>query len=100
MKEFFLYFFGAGSEVEFSLFTPAHFAPIILMCLVIWLVYRTRDKIRTSSHEENIRFFLAFALIIADMSYYWRLVGSPWLHPGPVENLPIGVCTWSVIFCS
>ena len=31
MKEFFAYFFGAGTEVEFSLFTPAHFAPILLM---------------------------------------------------------------------
>ena len=35
------------------------------------------------------------------MSYYWRLAGgAPWLQPGPVENLPIGVCGWAVIFCS
>ena len=100
MKEFFVYFFGAGSEVEFSLFTPAHFAPIVLMLFVIWLIYRMRGKIRLSKHEENLRFFLAFALIISDMSYYWRLVGAPWLQPGAMENLPIGVCTWSVIFCS
>lgn len=100
MKEFFIYFFGAGTEQEFALFTPAHFAPILLMLALIWLIYKNRDQIRASRHEENIRFVLAFALILADMSYYWRLVGSPWLHPGPVENLPIGVCGWAAIFCS
>ena len=34
------------------------------------------------------------------MSYYWRLVAMPSLQPGPVENLPIGICTWAVIFSS
>ena len=38
MKEFFAYFFGAGTEVEFSLFTPAHFLPVVTMLLVIWLI--------------------------------------------------------------
>lgn len=100
MKEFFIHFFGAGTEPEFVLLTAAHIAPVVLMLAVIWLVYCKRETIRQSKHEENIRYILAFALIIADMSYYWRLVGAPWLQPGPVENLPIGVCTWSVIFCS
>lgn len=100
MKDFFVYFFGEGNTVEFSLFTPAHFAPIVLMLAAIALIYRLREKIRMSAREENIRFGLAFALIIADMSYYWRLVGATWLQHGPMENLPIGVCTWSVIFCS
>ena len=30
MKESIRYFFGQGTEVEFSLFTIAHFAPILL----------------------------------------------------------------------
>jgi len=44
MKESIRYFFGQGTEVEFSLFTIAHFAPILLMVAVIFLihVYRTR----------------------------------------------------------
>lgn len=100
MKEFLTYFFGAGTEQEFALFTPAHFAPILLMIAVILLIRKNRDALRQSRHEEKFRYILAFALIISDMSYYWRLVGSPWLHPGPVENLPIGVCGWAVIFCS
>ena len=100
MKEFFLYFFGEGDQQEFSLFSPAHILPILLMIGTIVLIYRKRDRIRQYRYEENLRYILGFALIICDMSYYWRLVGSPWLHPGPVENLPIGVCTWAVIFSS
>ncbi|MBP3426933.1 MAG: TIGR02206 family membrane protein [Clostridia bacterium] len=100
MREFFIYFFGQGAEPEFALFTPAHFAPILLMIAVIALIRRFRKEIRESRHEETLRYVLAFALIICDMSYYWRLVGMPSLQPGPVENLPIGVCGWAVIFCS
>ena len=100
MKEFFVYFFGQGTEPEFAIFTLAHFLPIAALVLVIWLMWKYRDRLRACKHEENIRFVLAFALILSDMSYYWRLVGMPSLQPGPVENLPIGVCGWAVILCS
>ena len=100
MKEFLIYFFGEGTTPEFALFTPAHFAPVLLLMAVLALISRFRAKIRNSRHEETLRYVLAFALIISDMSYYWRLVGMPSLQPGPVENLPIGVCGWAVIFCS
>ena len=100
MAKFFAYFFGAGSTVEFSLFTPAHLLPILAMVAVIALIHRKADTLQSWKHEEKIRYALAFTLIICDMSYYWRLVGMPSLQPGPVENLPIGVCAWSVIFCS
>ena len=100
MKEFFTYFFGQGTTQEFALFTPAHFAPVLLMIFVIRCIYRKRDALRESRHEEKLRYALAFALIICDMSYYWRLVGMPSLNPSAVENLPIGICAWTVIFCS
>lgn len=100
MKQFFAYFFGAGNQVEFSLFTVAHFAPILWMLVMIYLIYRNREKLRRFQKEEMIRYILAFALIISDMSYYWRLVGVPALQPGPIDNLPIGVCGWAVILCS
>ena len=100
MKEFFIYFFGEGTAQEFALFTPAHIAPVALMIAVILLMYRFGTEIRKSRHEETLRYVLAFALIISDMAYYWRLVGMPALQHGPVENLPIGVCGWAVIFCS
>ena len=83
MKEFFVYFFGEGTTPEFALFTPAHFAPVLLMLAIIALIRRFREQIRRSNHEETLRYILAFALIICDMSYYWRLVGMPSLPSGP-----------------
>ena len=100
MVSFCGYFFGQGSETEFTLFSLAHFLPILLMLAVVLLIRRNADALRVWRHEEKLRYALAFALIICDMSYYWRLVGMPSLQPGPVENLPIGVCAWAVIFCS
>ena len=81
MKDFFIYFFGEGTQPEFSLLTPAHIAPIAAMLLVIWCIYRNRETLRSSKWEEKLRYALAFALIICDMSYYWRLVGMPSLGP-------------------
>ena len=100
MKEALRYFYGAGTETEFALFTPAHFAPILVMILVILLIRTKQDALRASRHEEKLRYILAFALIISDMAYYWRLAGAPWLSGGPVDSLPIGVCGWAAIFCS
>ena len=100
MREFFHYFFGQGESQEFAIFTFAHFAPILVMIGVIFLIRWKREVIRGWKHEETLRYVIAFALIISDMSYYWRLVGMPSLGPGPVENLPIGVCGWAVIMCS
>lgn len=36
MREALRYFFGAGTEPEFALFTPAHFAPIVLLVCVLF----------------------------------------------------------------
>ena len=100
MENFFRHFFGAGTEQEFALFTPAHFAPILLMIGVLYILYRYRTPLQASPFEKNIRYILGFLLIICDMSYYWRLSAWPELSGGAVESLPIGVCTWSVIFCA
>lgn len=100
MTDFFGYFFGVGSEPEFALFTFAHFAPILLLIAALFLLYRYRDNIKNSPYETSFRYILGFMLIICDMSYYWRFTALPALSGGIVESLPIGVCTWSVIFCS
>ena len=100
MKEFLLYFLGQGETPEFALFTPAHFAPILLMIAVILLTRRYADRLRQWKHEEGLRYFLAFALICSEMAYYWRLVAIPELGPNPVDNLPIAVCGWAAIFGS
>ena len=100
MKAFLEYFFGAGTQQEFALFTVAHFAPIVVMIGVILLIRRFRTPLQGWKHEQAIRYVLAFVLICSEMAYYWRLVGMPSLGPNPVENLPISVCGWAVVFCS
>lgn len=102
MKDFFTYFFGAAPEgtVEFKTFSMAHLIPILFMIGVILLIYTQRDRIRQWSHETAIRYALGFAMIICEMSYFWRLVGVTSLNPNPVDHLPITVCGWCVIFCS
>jgi hypothetical integral membrane protein (TIGR02206 family) len=100
MRDFFSYFFGAGTEVEFENFTLAHFLPILLAVAVILLIRHKREAIRNSKFEANFRYVLGFMLIVCEMSYFWRLVGVPSLNPNPVDHLPITVCGWSVVFCS
>lgn len=100
MKEFLSYFFGSGTEVEFTNFTLAHFAPILAMVASILLIRHNRQRLQRWEKEYILRYVLAFALIISEMSYYWRLVGMPSLGPNPVDHLPITVCGWAVVFCS
>ena len=101
MKEFIDYFFGAGSEVEFELFTVAHFAPILIAAIIIYFIYKYKDELRNNIKlDNNLRYTIAFIMIISEMSYYWRLVGMPVLQPNPVEHLPIAVCGWVAIFGS
>lgn len=100
MKEFLSYFFGVGTEVEFTNFTLAHFAPVLVMIALIFLIRRNRQRLQRWEKEYIFRYVLAFALILSEMSYYWRLVGMPSLGPNPVDHLPISVCGWAVIFCS
>ena len=100
MKAFIAYFFGQGADVEFTNFTFAHFAPILVLLLVIFAIYQYRDGLRACKFEKALRYFLAFALIFSEMSYYWRLVGIPSLGPNPVDHLPITVCGWAVVFAS
>jgi hypothetical integral membrane protein (TIGR02206 family) len=100
MLDFCRYFFGQGAEQEFAIFTFAHLAPILWMLAMIFLIRWKKDAIRAWKYEETLRYILAFCLIISEMSYYWRLVAMPSLGANAVENLPIGVCGWAVIFCS
>ena len=100
MKAFLSYFLGEGTTVEFSNFTLAHFAPILIMVGLILLMWRFQDRLRGFRGEKNLRYLLAFALILSEMSYYWRLVAVPSLGPNPVDHLPITVCGWVVVFAS
>lgn len=100
MVDFIKYFLGQGETVEFTNFTLAHFLPILFAAVVIAAIYRGRNKLRSMKREYVFRYILAFALIISEMSYYWRLVAVPSLGPNPVDHLPITVCGWVVVFSS
>ena len=45
MEQWLIYFFGQGTQQEFFLFTPAHFAPILFTLVMIYLVHRFRKSI-------------------------------------------------------
>lgn len=100
MLDFLKYFLGKGETEEFTNFTLSHFLPIVIAGAMIYLIYRYRKNIRTLKHESVFRYVLAFALIISEMSYYWRLVAIPALGPNPVDHLPITVCGWVAVFSS
>ena len=100
MKEFFAYFFGQGNEVEFNYFSLAHFMPIIIMGIIIFLIIKYRKKINKSKHEERLRISMAFIMLVSEMSYFWRLTNVVSLNSNPVDHLPITVCGWALIFSS
>lgn len=90
-------FFGYSLEQDFFEFSFAHFAPIILLCLAIYLTYRFREKIASWKGEENLRFILAAILILNEGAYYWRVmyVGSSGSEEQLLTRLPLEVCEWS-----
>ena len=100
MLDFMRYFFGKGEEIEFSNFTLAHFLPIRVTAVLTLFIYRYRDSIRKMKNEHYFRYGIAFAMIVSEMSYYWRLIAIPSLGPNPVDHLPITVCGWVAVFGS
>ena len=98
MIEFFRYFFGKGEQIEFKLFTLAHFIPVLLAIIIILLIFKFRENLANLKHEKAIRMGLGFALIIAEMAYYWRKTAMPSLGSGPYTDLPISICGWVLIF--
>ncbi len=97
-------FFGFGEFGDFRYWSLAHFLPIILSAVAIYLIFRYRAFFRTWKHEENFRFFMGAAMILVEMSYFWRLlyVGSsdPTQVLDLMDKLPLQVCEWTCIFAA
>ena len=60
IKNMLIHYFGQGTEPEFALFTLAHFMPILLLFVALYLLYKSKDKIRVSPDETNFRYILAY----------------------------------------
>ena len=100
MKDFIKYFLGVGQEVEFKTFSLAHFIPLIILGLLIFLIIKYRDKLANFKYEKYVRGTLAAVAILSEMSYYWRLISVTSLNPNPIDHLPITICGWVAVFCS
>ena len=91
-------FFGYGQKGDFQYGSIWHILPIVLLLAGIFFTYRYRKQIKSWKHEEGFRFILAFVILMAEMSYFWRLlyVGSsnPEEH-NLMDKLPLQVCEWS-----
>lgn len=94
-------FFGFGEKGNFKYWSFAHFFPIALYGLAIYLIFRYREKLKNWKHEENFRFIFAAVMLFAEISYFWRLlyVGSSEIHvTDMMDKLPLQVCEWTCIF--
>lgn len=87
-------FFGYGQEGNFKYWSFAHFAPLILLGLCIFLIVFYRKKLSEMKREGTFRFVFGFIILLVEMSYFWRLtyVGGTY-----VTKLPLQFCQWSCI---
>ena len=93
-------FFGYGEKGDFQYYSIEHFIPLIFMAACIFLLYRYRDALREWKHEENFRFIFAFVMLLAEMSYFWRLLYVGSSNPEEqnlLDKLPLQVCEWTCI---
>ena len=82
LLQFFNYFFGKGDVEEFRYFGLAHLFPIIILGVILFLIIKYRDQLAQSKREEKNRIIMSVIMIVAEMSYFWRL-----LHSAPVLTL-------------
>ncbi len=93
-------FFGYGEKGNFEYWSIAHFAPLLLLALSIFLLYRYREALQNWKHEENFRFIFAFVMLLFEMSYFWRLLYVGSSDPAEttlLDKLPLQVCEWTCI---
>lgn len=94
-------FFGYGEEGDFVMFGFWHFLPIVLLILAIVLTTRKRDRFLQWKHEVRFRYILSFTMLMAEMSYFWRLlyVGDELGGNSLMAKLPMQLCQWGLICC-
>ena len=74
LLHFFNYFFGKGDVEEFRYFSLAHLIPILILGVILFLIIKYRDQLAKSPREEKNRIIMSVIMIVAEMSYFWRLL--------------------------
>lgn len=95
-------FFGYGEPGDFQYWSLWHILPLLLLVLAVLLVYRYRNPLKDWKWEGRARFIFAFVMLLAEMSYFWRLlyVGDETGIDSLLIKLPLQVCQWSLICCT
>ena len=94
-------FFGYSLTQDFYMGSIWHILPIALMIVVIILIYIFREKLKNFKYESSVRFILAFVMLMAEMSFFWRLlyVGTEGTASTMMNKLPLQICQWGLIIC-
>ncbi len=69
------------------------------MIIAIILIYKYRKQIKNYKYETNVRYILAFVMLMVEMSFFWRLlyVGTQGVYDTLLTYLPIQMCQWGLI---
>jgi hypothetical integral membrane protein (TIGR02206 family) len=99
LLHFFNYFFGKGDVEEFRYFSLAHLIPILILGVILFLIIKYRDQLAKSPREEKNRVIMSVIMIVAEMSYFWRLL-HPDLDANVYDHLPITICGIANVICA
>ena len=94
-------FFGYGEPGDFQNFGIWHFLPIIVLVVAVIFTVKYQDKLRGWKNEKGFRYVISFVMLMAEMSYFWRLlyVGDESGKNSMMSKLPIQLCQWGLICC-
>lgn len=92
-------FFGYGERGDFVPWSIWHILPLLVIAAVIILLWRYREQIRNWKGERSFRFIYAFVMLVAEMSYFWRIlyIGNEWGLGTLMDKLPLQICQWGLI---
>ena len=94
-------FFGYGEVGDFRNFSFWHFLPIAILLIAVILTAIKRDFFRGWKREKSFRYVLSFVMLMAEMSFFWRLlyVGDEYGQHNLMARLPMQLCQWGLICC-
>lgn len=94
-------FFGYGEKGDFVPGSFWHLLPIVVLALGVVLIVLERGKLRGWKGDRRFRYIFAFIMLVAEMSYFWRLlyVGDETGANSLMIKLPLQVCQWG-LYCA